>query len=552
MRLSPPKPDSSSTEHERHLLRRLRCGLIARASDERGFTMVVVMGTLLIASLMSIAAYAAIDGDIPQARVDQDRKQSYSAAEAGIAYYLDQLDRDNAYWAKCTNVPAGGGGQPSPVNQPWNGTSPSADPRTWRTIPGSPAQYTIELLPANGNSQCVAGNDATMIDAATGTFKIRATGRPSAAKPQRRSLIATFKRDSFLNYLYFTNYEAIDPDLINFQYPGYGDACAARKQEVPSRPTYCDITFASDDTVNGPLHTNDRILTSCSTTFGRTSADQITTYAPSPGWTSKQAWPPSPGDCSGGTPNFLGTFAAGAPEVPVPPENSEIKNAADPANYLYKGKTTIEFTGSTSTMKVTNTVKGLNAATVPLPANGVIYVDSNTGCTAGYKPGDPYNEQAACGNVYVKGQYQTDVTIASAQDIIVNGNLTRSGDVALGLVANKYVRVYHPVTRSDPSDFYSCTNQSSSPTNVTIEAAILALQHSFLVDNYACGASLGTLTVNGVIAQSSRGPVRQGSSGYTKNYVYDDRLRRRSPPKFLDPVQAAWTMARQTEQSPAR
>lgn len=502
--------------------------------------MVVVLGTLLIATLMSVAAFAAIDGDTPQARVDQDRKESYSAAEAGIAYYLDQLDRDNAYWTQCTNVPSPGGGQPSPVNQPWDGAG--ADPRTWRSIPSSDAQYTIELLPANGSSQCVAGNDATVIDATTGTFKIRATGRPSAAKPQRRSLIATFKRDTFLSYIYFTDKEAIDPALVDAFYGGGGFYCDLYKRE--GRPSGCDIQFGSGDVVKGPLHTNDELKTSCSATFGRTPQDEVTVSAPAPGWTGTES-----SGCSGGTPNFVGTFAAGSALLSLPPENSALKAAAD-SQYRFKGRTTIVINGGT--MQVTNAAAGLTNASMGLPPNGVIYVDNNTGCTATYNALNPYNEQTACANVYVKGSYSQSLTIGSAQDIIVNGDLTRSGDSTLGLVANQFIRVYHPATH-DSSDPFKCTTQSGAPSNITIHAAILSLKHSFLVDNYYCGSPRGTLTVDGAISQKFRGPVgTSGGTGYIKNYVYDDRLQRRSPPKFLDPVAAAWTVARQTEQSPAR
>ena len=86
-----------------------------------------------------------------------------------------------------------------------------------------------------------------------------------------------------------------------------------------------------------------------------------------------------------------------------------------------------------------------------------------------------------------------------------------------------------------------------------IDAAILALQHSFIVDHYYCGGSLGTLTVFGVIAQRYRGPVGTASgNGYVKDYQYDDRLSLRQPPYFLDPVRSAWRLRRQTEQTPAR
>src|SRR6185436_11347471 len=89
--------------------------------------------------------------------------------------------------------------------------------------------------------------------------------------------------------------------------------------------------------------------------------------------------------------------------------------------------------------------------------------------------------------------------------------------------------------------------------NVTIEAAVLSLKHSFIVDNWNCGAKLGALTVTGAIAQKFRGPVgtggqSAGGTGYQKVYNYDDRLRFRSPPYFLDPISSAWGVIKSNEQ----
>ena len=98
------------------------------------------------------------------------------------------------------------------------------------------------------------------------------------------------------------------------------------------------------------------------------------------------------------------------------------------------------------------------------------------------------------------------------------------------------------------------TNATGTMTNVQIDAAILAMKHSFMVDNYFCGGPLGTLTLNGSITQLWRGPVGQGSGtitqGYAKNYNYDDRLRYRTPPKFMDPVASAWRTLATSEQTP--
>jgi hypothetical protein len=200
--------------------------------------------------------------------------------------------------------------------------------------------------------------------------------------------------------------------------------------------------------------------------------------------------------------------------------------------------------------------------------NGVIYVKAGS-CSAPTTVQDPYPEgvvnddpvkdmsNIGCANLWVSGQYQKSVTLASAGDVIVeadedtgtgtNGKgIRRNGDVIMGLIADNFVRVYHPCD--------SGGNDTGTQQNVQIDAAILSLNHSFTLDNYTCGAQLGLLTVNGAIAQKFRGAVGQfgsASHGYTKNYVYDDRLLYRSPPYFLDPVQSAWRTVGYTEESKA-
>ena len=187
-----------------------------------------------------------------------------------------------------------------------------------------------------------------------------------------------------------------------------------------------------------------------------------------------------------------------------------------------------------------------------LPPNGVIYVQNGV-CGTSYTLTQDYNNPEGCADVWLRGTYSQSLTIASENDVIVNGNVTRSGDVMLGLIPNNFVRVYHPVTNRSGT---SCTNAASTPTNVSVDAAILTLAHSFIVNNYYCGAVLGTLSVNGAIAQKFRGPVGTGGSsvttGYVKAYAFDDRLRYVNPPYFLSPVQAPWDLMRFNEQSPPR
>jgi hypothetical protein len=193
------------------------------------------------------------------------------------------------------------------------------------------------------------------------------------------------------------------------------------------------------------------------------------------------------------------------------------------------------------------------------PTNGVIYVNSGS-CSSNPSPiSASYNESAGCANVYVSGNYSADLTIAAANDIIIappsrasnDGNITRTGAASLGLIADRYIRVWHPVT-----DTGSCyANDTPVENDVRIDAAIMSVQHSFIVDNYDKGTDLGNLTVNGAIAQKFRGTVGGsngcGQHGYTKDYNYDDRFHYLNPPSFLDPLTEAWSVKRSNEQVPA-
>ena len=212
--------------------------------------------------------------------------------------------------------------------------------------------------------------------------------------------------------------------------------------------------------------------------------------------------------------------------------------------------------------------------TKPFPSSGVIYVkqgscndiEGTTGgkhpktihyywpsCLTEYSPFTAsyvsYPEGRDCGSVYVHGHYAGELTIAAERDIVVDGNLTNDGDGLLGLIANKFVRIKHPVCvdreKHDNTPEEGCPSgekpaetekghcngghNENSLSSPKIEAAILAIEHSFIVDHYDCGSSLGTLNVKGAISQKYRGAVgTTGGTGYYKNYEYDDRLRYRS------------------------
>jgi hypothetical protein len=575
------------------MLLSLRRSVAARLQSEDGYTIVTIMAVISVIMLGSVAAFAATNGDLKPGGADKDRKAAYAAAEAGVNDYLARLIARPDYWRDCDD----------PNNQSLNPHNPGAA-RTWAPVPGgSTAAYSVELMPANNMAQCDINDPVgTFIDTDTGTFRIRSTGRASTNSSIRRSVIATFRRRGFLDYIYFTDFETNDPiwylrntgnpprltrengplagnrDVVTWATQECGKYWRAGRNLNPQfrgdnenlrglrrtsglitdpagwddHTERCDeIRFVGSSTtkdyVNGPLHSNDELYICGTPHFGRRPADTIEVSAPAPGWR------PDPG-CAGSTPevnfngatvNDRGTFVPNSPLVTLPPNNVALKDDALPA-YRFTGRTTIVMNGTTMTVTNNSITK-----TMQMPKDGVIFVGNDTsGSCAGYNPNNPNGGSTTCGDVYLQGTYDKSLTITAENDIVIRENVQASGTgkPLLGLISTNWIRVYHPVDSS-------CENAGGPSPDLRIDAAILSLQHSFTVDHYWCGNKLGNLTVNGAIGQKYRGPVgtggATGGTGYIKDYNYNNELRFRSPPRFLDPVQTTWKLRSQVEQVPA-
>ncbi len=603
-----------------------------RAAASDGFTMVVAMGALLVVMLLSAAAFAAADGDIHMVSSDDHTKQAYAAAEAAIADYQYHLNQNPDYWRLCDKTKDN-----APVNQPYTG---GVDARKWRDLPGSGAEYTIELIPSGKNgsvpytSCSTSAPDKSMIDPSNGTFRIRATGRLKSDPTRKRSVIATFKRTGFLDFLWYTDLEDQDPivwtklnacagtpttdagyptcfatgnstgtqpDLATWGsaqcskywrdgrgasvYPGqfknvdspwYTSSLTNNTWYSLGRPC-TEIVYGDGEFIKGPFHTNDSIYVCDDPIFGRTSADRIEVSATE----NPDQDPKRSTGCTDAV-QMQGTWLPGSPRLDPPPSNAALKKSA---TLTFSGASKIVFKGD-GTFTVTNEQLSPKTKTYAEQDNQVIYVESRATCT--YDPYKPVVYDGVtkladgvtiagkdCGDAVVQGSYSANTTIGADNDVIVTDDLTQvtGADALMGLIANNFVRVAHPskfdpagsaqwtdalykaVPATERTKHYTpkCTNTSTATKNLVIEAAILALNHQWTVDRYGCGAGLGTLSVTGTMAQKFRGPVGigGGASGYIKNYTYDDRLRYRSPPKFLDPVNTAWNVAREVEQTPA-
>ncbi len=345
----------------------------ARLAEEDGYTMIAAVGAVALISILAAGALAAANGDLNLVQNDLDYKRSHAAAQAGLADYSFHLNNDNSYWARCTEVP-----EPNAVNQ--EGSTANK-----RTVPGSEgaASYAIELLPASGHTECDPEDPVgSMLEQAgpnTGSFRIRSTGYAGNA---RGSIVASFKRASLLDYIYFTQLETFDPatywtqTMIN---GAYKQCIKFRRegresQQIPGTSQYClEINFVSGDEINGPLHTNDNLLICGEPTFGRSAADVIEVSDSLPGYQTNSS-------CSGNKPNFIGPFVTTAPVLTPPPTNGKLKDIAGP-EYTFTGQTRITLNGEDIEVKVGSG----SWVTKPIPSSGVVYI-ANSSCTSSYSP----------------------------------------------------------------------------------------------------------------------------------------------------------------------
>ncbi len=526
--------------------------------------MILVVGVMLVSSLLLVGAFTAALGEIHLTGTDTAQKKAYYAAQAGISNYEQHLTEDGNYLSYCTEPPTA---NPA-LNQVGETSHRATVPST--TSEPTNEQYAIQLLPAESapekDRKCDRNHLVeTMLEeqgAATGTFRIESTGYSGSEK---RTIVATLRNANFVSFVWYTKFETADPAIYGA--PPELEPTKYTKCEnfYGKRPGYClNNYFITGESVNGPMHTEDHVGVCGKPTFGRTEGDRIEFR--SEGFTGDEGY--SNEGCGSAEPTFKGNhiLPSEVPSIEPPPGDEELQHIVE-APYEYENKTEIVLTGPTMTVKKYVGVKGKETTetNVPFPPNGVIYVSGS--CATAYSPFGPvpgYTEDSGCGNVYVHGEYTSALTIGAQNDIVINGNITTphnaegtpTSNAMLGLIANNFVRFYHPLTGVRKKGYTECgsaTNAAADLNEPTVYAAMLAVKHSVIVDNFDCGTpTLGHVNIYGAVAglfsNGLTGIVSGGTivHGYPYNAKYDNRLQVEEPPHFLNPIQAAWYVQRET------
>ncbi len=221
---------------------------------------------------------------------------------------------------------------------------------------------------------------------------------------------------------------------------------------------------------------------------------------------------------------------------------------------------------------------------------------SSTSCFNPYQSNDS-DTSSACyeGDVYVEGELHGQLTIASSANIMVTRDLTyycadgagaasdadpastsactnSSTPDVLGLDAQLDVLI----SGNDPNNNMASTSDCSydgtgvptntgtklggtsypldpagvwpwlcNPKNVIIDAAVLALQGSFGVENWGTTPYSGYANLNGTDLSEYRGPFGiSGTNGYYKDFSYDSRLDYVTPPHVLPTGVPVWQVGK--------
>ena len=335
------------------LIAAIRARLRRLKNGEDGYTMIAAIGAVALLSVLSAAALAATQGDIHLTQRDLERKQAFAAAQAGIADFSFHLNNDNSYWAKCTKVPT-----PNAMN-------PVGVTTNRRTLSGG-GEYAIESLPAAGFAKCDPENSESMIekaDGVAGTFRIRSTG---FVGEEEVSLVASYKRASFLDFIYMTDYETSDPLTYgtSTEVTRANNECKKYRRQGRNDPHSAATSTSGPATKSaGPLHTNDELAICGTPKFGRGPTDTIEVSAKDPGWFD--------GKCEGfGTakPEFVGPLKTTADTLEPPPTNGQLKTIAGPS-YTFTCASSIVLSGTNMTVTSYNFT-----GTKAIPASGVVYV----------------------------------------------------------------------------------------------------------------------------------------------------------------------------------
>lgn len=368
--------------------------LLRDRDGERGFALVAVVGVAAVVMILVATMLSVSTSGTRVTTNDTDWARAIDAAYAGVADYQSHLNADNTYgqygqadaaFSKATGSTFAKGVDGNPAFD----IKPVSAGGRWVTVPtaggaAGPSSFRYAVDNSKLTSQ--------------GVIRVQSTGR---AGKVTRTVIANVRPDGFSNYLYFTNYESGDPTVTNEKVPNSSSPCTSDYRVAVRTSTCQQIQFGPNDSLQGPVRTNDQ-LKICGSTFQST----VQTVG---GWNST--------GCGTAAAKFNSTPTTAS--TLTPPSTigdlrdymrSDLQTTTDSVEgtgCLYTGPTKITFNGDgtmtvVSPLTIATNVTGVTAtpgavitggsapakcgdvdalhstggATIPIPKNNMVYVQN--------------------------------------------------------------------------------------------------------------------------------------------------------------------------------
>lgn len=294
----------------------------ARRSDG-GYVLPLVIGLGLVMVLIVSLAVSTILAGSRKSYADVEWNSALAAAYAGIEDYKSRVELNSDYWTYA-NKDSNFTPDHLVVTLP-----PTANPafnvgenEDWAVVPGSGgnAEYRYEVDPSDLRTY--------------GRVLVRATGRVGDAT---RSVVAELRRESFTDYVYWTDIEVIDPDI-----PSGSASCA--KYFYTGRASSCSIQFGSNDRLWGDIRSNDAFYINCGARFyGQVMSASTGSayYTNSSNGTGTCALTTFPGDGTSPATQPKKVATQGLPDVNLNLRNEAYPSKTDAPGCLYTGPTVI-------------------------------------------------------------------------------------------------------------------------------------------------------------------------------------------------------------------
>jgi hypothetical protein len=508
--------------------------------------MLIVLATVTVLMTLPAVLLATNVGQFGLSTQNLDWNGAYVAAEAGLNNYIEQLDSNESFagWSvgttPCTSTVDPFSGTSSHTDDPFCG---------WVQVSTSPPEWYEYALPTTYGSVnlTVSGKAGLGSNAVVRNFSYKIV-----------------PESSFLDDIYWTNYEYTDYDIQDGQCKLAGGDYYYPAGTNPDND--CRIVFQSTDVVDGPAFSND--------TFCVEGAADFEGPVYSAAWTRSEPSTGSASPCTAGNGVFIPGSPANARAEPLPSTAADGVAAqqvgcyisgsnGQPANvsltlsaYPTTSPTTTAITWTSSNGTVQNSSSNTNVC-----GSSGSTIDANTLKSAlFYVNGDitiaANSTEAGFLTIVAGDDSGAGIVDGSETDSSTAGDITLLGNVTYPGSDIESAATCGALTQCDPYDALGLVGAyfirlAPGLSNVTLDAAILALGGSFYVEGWGNNGNEGTLEVFGSIAQDFRGPVGLvGGTGYSKDYIYDSSLETLWPPYYLSSTSATWGPTSYTEDAP--